>query len=412
MSALRTSALHRRRPRLRAAALLLTALLVASCGDDSSPAPSQTKADGRGDGCVTDFSPDKDYFPVKSTVRHAKNFSVRYEKSYQVLTVAQPYPNAKPESYVLVKCGAPKPSLTGDLAKAQQITVPVHSLYSMSTTHLPLLTATDRLGVLTGVADTSLVTTPEVRARVKAGKVAEYAKGGTINTEKVIAARPDVLLTQGSDDPHYPKLRAAGIPVVADAEWLEPTPLGRAEWVKATAALTGAEERADRVFHDVETAYTEAARQAAQARTPVGVLSGSMFQGTWTMAAGGSYVGTLIKDAGGTYPWAGDRGTGSLRLSFEAVYAKAGDARLWLTDQKWTSGADILKADSRYGRLAAVRDGEVWSNTKTTTPEGGNDFYERGVLRPDLILSDMAAILHPDLARNHTFTFYEKVPTK
>ncbi|MBH1938396.1 ABC transporter substrate-binding protein [Streptomyces sp. AV19] len=401
----------RRRHRLRTAALLLAGLLVASCGDGSSP--KDAKADGGGRaGCVTDFSSDKDYFPVKSTVTHAENFTLRYEKSYQVLTVKQPYPNAGPESYILVKCGAPKPSLSGDLAKAPQLTVPVRSLYSMSTTHLPLLTATDRADVVTGVADASLVNSGEIRDRIKAGKTAEYAKGGTINTEKVIAAKPDVLVTQGSDDPRYPKLRSAGIPVVANAEWLEPTPLGRAEWVKAMAALTGAEQTAGQVFQDVENAYAQATARAARARKPVDVLSGSMFQGTWTMAAGGSYVGTLIKDAGGTYPWAGDRGTGSLRLGFEAVYAKAGGARLWLTDQPWKSGGDITKADSRYGRLAAVRDGEVWTNTRTAGGEGGNDFYERGVLRPDLILDDMTAILHPELAKGHTFVFYEKVPTR
>ncbi len=157
---------------------------------------------------------------------------------------------------MLVKCGAPKPKLTGELASAQQVTVPVKSLYSASTTHLPLLTETGTLDVLTGVASATAISSAQVIERVKAGKVTEYAKDRTLNAETVIGAKPDVLMTQGTDDPQYPKLRQAGIAVVANAEWLEASPLGRAEWVEAMAALTGAEKRAGEVFTTPSRATT------------------------------------------------------------------------------------------------------------------------------------------------------------
>ncbi|MER6998847.1 ABC transporter substrate-binding protein [Streptomyces sp. NPDC000410] len=398
-----------------AAVALLGALglTLSACGDGGRPTADPRASGSAADGCISGFDPAKDYFPVKSTVEHAKNFTLRYEKSYQVLTVKEPYPKGKPESYVLVKCGAPKPKLTGDLAGAPTITTPVKSLYSASTTHLPLLTETGTLDVLTGVANGAFVSSPEVRQRIASGKVTEYAKDNTLDAEKVIGAGPDVLMTQGTDDPQYPKLRQAGIAVVANAEWLEPSPLGRAEWVKAMAALTGAEKRAGEVFDTVESDYAKVAAKAAKAATagkPVKVLPGTMYQGTWSMAAGGSYAGRLIKDAGGTYPWADDTGSGNLQLTFEAVYAKGGDAPVWLVDQPWKSTADATKADRRYGELNAMKAGKVWTNTKAQGPGGGNDFYERGVLRPDLVLADLFAILHPDRAEGHTFTFYAQVP--
>ncbi|MCB5906190.1 ABC transporter substrate-binding protein [Streptomyces pinistramenti] len=395
----------RRSSRPLAAGLLAGALVLTACGGPDKPG-----AEAGREGCIRHFSPDKDYFPVKSKVTHAANFSLRYEKSYQILTVRQPYPQAAPESYVLVKCGAPAPHLTGELAKAQHLTVPVRSLYSASTTQLPLLTETGSAGVLTGVADGTQVVSPDIRRKVDAGRISQYARGGTITTEKVIGAHPDVLVAAGFDDPQYPKLRRAGIPVVSDAEWLESTPLGRAEWIKAMAALTGTERRAGQVFDGVVAGYTKAARAAAGPGKPVKVLSGSMYQGTWFMAAGGSYVGRLIRDAGGTYPWARRTGTGSLQLGFETVYAKGGDARIWLTDQKWRTTADAGAANPRYAHLAAVTDGEVWTNTKALGPGGGNDFYQRGVLHPDLVLADLTAILHPDRLPGHRFTFYRKVP--
>ncbi|MEV4916235.1 ABC transporter substrate-binding protein [Streptomyces tirandamycinicus] len=400
--------------RLQAAAavFLAAALTLTACGGDSTP-PADAGARAAGEGCIEDFDPAVDYFPVKSTVTHARNFTLRYERSYQVLTVKEPFPKGKPESYVLVKCGAPKPKLTGDLAKAQQVVVPVKSLYSASTTHLPLLTETGTLDVLTGVASASAVSSAEVIERVKAGKVVEYAKDHTLDAETVIGAKPDVLMTQGTDDPQYPKLRQAGIAVVANAEWLEPSPLGRAEWVKAMAALTGAEKRAGEVFGTIEGDYRKVAEKGAQAvrsGRPVEVLPGTMYQGTWSMPAGGSYAARLIKDAGGTYPWAGQAGTGGLQLNFEAVYAKGGRAPIWIADQQWKSTADAVKADSRYGQLKALSGGAVWTNTKALGPGGGNDYYERGVLRPDLVLADLFALMHPDLAEGHAFSFYQPVP--
>ncbi|MCX5377393.1 ABC transporter substrate-binding protein [Streptomyces sp. NBC_00091] len=395
-----------------AAVFLAAALTLTACGGESGP-PSDAKAQAAGEGCIKDFDPAKDYFPVKSTVKHAKNFTLRYEKSYQVLTVNEPFPKGKPESYVLVKCGAPKPELSGELASAQQLTVPVKSLYSASTTHLPLLTETGTLDVLTGVASTANISSAQVIERVKAGRVTEYAKDRTLNAETVIGAKPDALMTQGTDDPQYPKLRQAGIAVVANAEWLEASPLGRAEWVKAMAALTGAEKRAGEVFDTVEGDYRKVAEKGAQAVTagkPVEVLPGTMHQGTWYMPAGGSYAAQLIKDAGGTYPWAGEAGTGNLQLNFEAVYAKGGEGPVWLVGEKWKNTADAVKADSRYGQLKAVSGGAVWTNTKALGPGGGNDYFERGVLRPDLVLADLFALLHPDQAQGHAFTFYAQVP--
>ncbi|MGA8547984.1 MAG: ABC transporter substrate-binding protein, partial [Mycobacterium sp.] len=308
-------------------------------------------------GCITHFQPDVDYFPDKSAVTDATNFTLSYHDSYQLLTVKQPYPRGRPESYVLVRCGAPTPQLTGDLAHAQHIIVPVNSVYAASTTQLGMLTELNRADAITGVAD---------------GR----GPAQQINAESVIAAHPGVLLTPGADDPSYAKLRDAGLAVVADAEWLEATPLGRAEWVKALAALTGTEKKANEVYAKVRRDYRAvAAKIAGVHRIPV--LPGTMYQGSWSMPAGGDYAGRLILDAGGSYPWADDTSTGSLQLNFESVYANAGQAQIWLINNNWKTIDDAVAADSRYRELAAVHRGQVWS--------AGNDYWARGAARPDLV---------------------------
>lgn len=382
------------------------ALSVGACAP-SSDKPSDTSASDK-PGCISDFDPSADYFPDKSAVQDATNFTISYHNSYQVLTVNQPYPNGSPQSYVLVRCGVPAPTLTGDLAHAPQITVPVSTLYSASTTHLGMIDELGQTDVVSGLANTANAVNPQIRRRIDAGKIADYAPGQQINVESVIAGHPDVLVTQGTDDPSYAKLRDAGINVVADAEWLEATPLGRAEWVKVFAALTGTEKKAGETYRRLRDDYRNVAAKTAGVR-PAEVLPGTMYQGTWSVPAGGDYAGRLIVDAGGDYPWSRDPNTGSLQLSFESVYAKAGHAPVWLVSTDWRTLDDALAADNRYGELTAVRDGQVWSATKAIGPGGGNDYWERGVARPDLVLADLVAILHPELTPNHRFEFYRQV---
>src|SRR5690625_978811 len=345
---------------LRVVPALVVALAttLAGCSVDHAPDSSSPRP-----GCITDFDPDTDYFPDKSALSEATNFRLKYHRSYQVLTVLRPYLGGEPVSYVLVRCGAPAPQLTGELAGAQRIAVPVGSLYSGSTTHLAMITELDQAGVVTGVASPAAVADPQIRRRIDAGQTVGYASGGQLNIEAVLGAAPDVLVTQGIDDPGHPKLREAGIPVVADAEWLEPTPLGRAEWVKMFAALTGTERQAQQSYQAIRESYRTLAAKAATAE-PAQVLVGTMHSGSWSMPTGASYSGRLVADAGGGYPWLADDGPEHRQLNFESVYARAGDAPVWLVTDDWRTVGDAVAQDSRYGELAATRSGQVWSATK------------------------------------------------
>lgn len=382
------------------------AVALTACSTTAAP-PRETAVSARD--CVTDFSATTDYYPVKSEIDHAKNFTLTYHGTHQVLEVKQPAPGRPPERYVLHRCGTPAPELSGDLAGAQVIETPVDRLYSESTTHLAMLAEIEKTEVVTGVANGSYVSNEEIRRRVADNQITVFAPNGTVDAEVVIAGKPDILVTGGADDPSHPTIQQAGIPIVANAEWLEETPLGRAEWIKMMAALTGGEQRANEVFDRIEQDYTTLADRARTAE-PVTVLPGQMFSGTWSIPAGEAFGSLFLNDAGGTYAWADTPGTVSLQLSFEEVLARGRDAEVWLMSiNTINTKADITAADPRYAEFAAFQGDRVWNTNGRITPEGGNDYWERGTARPDLVLADLVKILHPDLVPDHELIFYSKV---
>ena len=390
-------------PLARAAALAV--LLVPSGSLLAAPPANQKK------GCIERFDPGTDYFPEKAVIGDASGFSVEYHKSYKVLTVSRAYPDGPAERYVLLQCGAPRPALAGELASAPVIPVPIKSLFSASSTHLPLLVDLGRLEVLTGVGAFSLVTSAPVEARIRAGAITEFGVRGTIDTERVVVAHPDILMTGGDLSASYVTLRAAGIPVVANVEWLETTPLGRAEWVKYMGLFLNEERQATSLFDGVRQRYRALLKrvESIPEKDRPRVMTGGGPHGQFFIAGGRSYVATMIRDAGGRYVWAENTATGTPVVDLEVQIRRAADADIWINGGKWRKKADVLADEPRYAAFKAYRDGQLWVYERRLGPTGANDYWSRSVTRPDLMLADLIKIFHPRLMADHQFEWYMQV---
>lgn len=367
------------------------------------------------DGCITSFSPDVDYFPEKVTIEDATGFVVEYHKHYKVVTVLKPWSGAEqPFKYVIVQCGAPAPTDVGD---ALVIEAPVEDVIAMSTTQLPHLEKLDLLDRLLGLDSFLYVNNPKVRKLIAAGALVEIGSGAEVNIEKTIAAQPDLVMTYGSGDPQYdahPKLLEAKIPTVLNAEYMEGTPLGRAEWIKFTALFFNKEAKAQEAYATMKQRYQEVAAKVQAVTTKPTVISGMASKDKWRVPGGGSYAARLILDAGGTYLFADDTSAGSLSLSFEEVYDKAVKADVWLLNAypPYESVEAILKEEPRYAGMAALKNGNVWNNDKRVNENRGNDYWETGVGNPDLLLADLVKILHPELLPDHELVFWRQIPAE
>ncbi|MCB1777838.1 MAG: ABC transporter substrate-binding protein [Candidatus Competibacteraceae bacterium] len=364
--------------------------------------------------CLERYDPTIDYFPEKATLTYAKGFTLEYFKHYKVITVTTPWPAAKESfRYVLVQCGAPTPAGFTD---AQVIPIPVRSIAVLSTTHLPHLEMLNALDRLVAVGSYQNVYSPAVRQWIAAGKVAQVGRGPGINLEMILDLRPDLVTAVGHDQPQYnthPLLRHAGVNVAINSEYVEPTLLGSSEWLKFTAAFLNRDGLAQRRFAEMAERYEALAAQVRDgpAVEKPSVFSGFLDRDVWYVPSGGSSIARLIADAGGRYLWANDAHRGSLPLSFEVVFERAGDADVWLaSDLDWFTRADLLAANARYGAFKAFRNRRVYNQNARLNENKANDYWEAGIVEPDVVLADVIKILHPDRLPDHRLKYYRWLP--
>jgi iron complex transport system substrate-binding protein len=370
--------------------------------------PEQNLAEG----CVPEgqFDSSVDYFPEKVDLQYTDNFTVEYFNNYKLVTVETPWPGATESAqYVLVQCGTPAPD---GFLDEQIIPVPVGSIVTMSTSYLPFLDSLGLLDRLVGLDDDSFVYNPSVLAMSEEGKLVTIGYGSGVNVEQALDLAPDLVMTYSAGFAEYdahPVLIEAGLKVVLNAEWMDTSPLGRAEWGKFMAVFFNKEAQASAQFDEIAQQYNEMKALAAGADATPTVFSGTPFQGVWAMPGGESFAAAFFRDAGADYLWADDDSTGSLMLDFEAVYERAQDADLWLNVGFIFSLEDLQTADARFADFAAFQNGAVWNNDARMSPGGGLDFYESAVARPDLVLADLIKIFHPDLLPDHEPVYYRQL---
>jgi iron complex transport system substrate-binding protein len=399
--------------------LLPLGLLLTACVAPVPVAPANPPAAVRAaappitnltEGCVTAFDPTLDYFPEKVALIHTMGFTIEYFKSYKLITVPSPFPGGEPQTYLLVQCGAPIPTgVTAD----QTIEVPVKSIVTTSTTFLTTLDELDLLDRLVGLDEATYVSNPTVRAMAEAGKLRMIGVGAGVNLEQAIDLQPDLIMTVSTGNAEFdahPKLLEAGLKVVLNAEWMESSPLGRAEWSKFIAAFFNREAAAETIFAEHVARYAELAKLVATAETKPTVFVNVFSRSAWSIPGGHTYIARFLADAGADYLWADETTNERLQLAFEEVYDRAQAADFWVnTGRNATTLAELLAEDSRYADFAAVQQGNVWNNNATLGPGGGNLYWEVGVTQPDVILADLVKIFHPDLLPEHELVYYHQL---
>lgn len=349
-------------------------------------------------------------------VSYASGFSIDDREDHYILTLNNPWPGADTSfTYILLKTNANGRSveeLEASYTNADAIfSVPVQSIVVTSTTHIPSL---DLLGVadrLVGFPNLDYISSETTRKLISEGKIQELGQNESINTEVLIELNPDVVVGFAVDGANstFSTIEKTGIPVIYNSDWTETHPLGKAEWIKYFGLLFGKEHLADSIFRNIERDYHRAKEVAARSDSKPTVLSGAMYRDVWYMPQGNSWAAQFIRDANGTYLWEDSEGTGSLSLSLETVLVKGKKAEYWIGPGQFVSKQQFNEAHSVYGQFDALKNDRVYSFTKRKGETGGVVYYELAPNRPDLVLKDIIAILHPELLPDHQLFFFSKV---
>ncbi len=337
---------------------------------------------------------------------------IEEKDNYYRVVIRDPWQNTRGTEleYFLLPRGETNP---GTLDESRVIHVPVERMICMSTTHVAMLSALGATDLLAGVSGPNLLYDTLIRKAVASGSVRDVGYEGNLNNELIVALKPDLVMAYGVADPssgQLGKLSSLGIRVIYNADYLEEHPLSRAAWIRLFGLLTGRKEKADSLFAEVSLRYSDlAARVRKSAGQRPAVLLGAPWEDVWYVSPANSYTGRLIEDAGGDYLFSDLTEANSVPFSVEAVFRRAADADVWINPGTAESLEEISVADHRLSRLPVCREGGVWNNRKRITPAGGNDYWETAVVRPDILLMDMVAILHPEMLPGYTHYFYRRL---
>jgi len=344
-------------------------------------------------------------------IKYAKNFSLEYKEGYKLLSVKTPE-SATLVQYALVPKGSFPQVNEPD---AIVIDTPIEKIITLSSTYYPMLEQIGQLDSVVGIDDGTYTYNETIRKKLDKSEIAVVGGDGfsaKLNLEKVIELSPDILMAPylNAQVLEEAKLKEAKQTLILNADYLENSPLGRAEWGKFIAAFYDLEDLASQQFDQVVARYEEAKTLAAGVDQKASVFVNTAFQGSWYMPGKESYIAELLQDAGANYLFAElVEGTGASPLAFEIVYEKAKDADYWLNIGFSSDINALLSEDARYGEFKAVAEGKVYNNNARVNPNGGTDYYEGGVANPDLVLKDLVKIFYPDLLPDYELFYYTKV---
>jgi iron complex transport system substrate-binding protein len=329
-------------------------------------------------------------------VKHAVGFDIEDHEKFKKLIIKSPYPNAKQAlEYFLI----PKvQNIPEELNDAKIIRTPIETMVVTSTTHIPMLELLNVEESLVGFPNLPYISSKKTRDRINKNKIKELGNEQNLNTEVLLDLQPDIVVGFAMSSSNvYSSIEKAGITVLLNGDWLEETPLGRAEWIKFFAVLFNKEQDGEFIFNEIEKKYMEAMEIAKKSINKPSVLSGVLFKDVWNLPAGESFVAQFLKDANTNYLWSDSKGKGSLSLSFETVFTKGQHADFWIAPGHYNSLEQLLNANEHYKEFDAFSSKNIFSFANTIGENGGVLYYELAPIQPHIVLKDIIKITHPEL---------------
>lgn len=287
-----------------------------------------------------------------------------------------------------------KKELEEEYGESEIIRTPLQRMTLTASCHGYLLDQIDASGNIAVYCDADYVTFNGIRALLDNNSIVNGGNSMAPNIETILSKQSDAIWISPFENASAGNIESLPIPIIYCADYMETSPLGRAEWMKFYGRLVDKAALADSLFNLVVNRYDSIKHVGlgfeSQPDHSLSLMSELPYQATWYVPGGSSTMGILYKDAGYDYPWAEDNHSGSLALSSEIVLSKAQDTDIWVfkyyEDHEYT--LDELKSQNKfYSQFKAAKEGNVFGcNTSLT------DYYDVVPFRPDILLEEIKNI--------------------
>lgn len=349
-------------------------------------------------------------------VKYAKGFSLSYTNNHKVINIQNFDASRSQFKYILYQ----KDSIDSLISvisdeNTKFIKIPITSIVCLSTTHLAFIEFIDEIESIKGISYKKYVYSPKINRLINEGRIIDVGIEQNLNIEAILELKPEVVMVygvEGISTHNYKKLEEQGLNVIYCSEYLEETPLGKAEWVKFFAAFYNKEQLVNQKFEQIADDYNRykmLVNSSWAVQNKPTVILNMALEGLWFVPAENSFMARFFKDAGAIICLAPSGAKSSLSFSFEAVLDKCNNADFWLHTGTANSLKDILNADKRYANFSAFKRGNVYNNNNRVNADGGNDYWESGVVYPNIILKDLIKIFHPEIISDYELYYYKKL---
>lgn len=317
---------------------------------------------------------------------------------------------------------------TGARCTTDTVRTPVEKSAVFIAPHCQLMYELGCQQAIRGVCDLDYINIPDVKKRAALSgntsaqnPIVDCGSSMAPDIERIIALKPEaILLSPFENSGGYGKLDKLHVPIIEAADYMESSPLGRAEWMKfygmlfkkdgnapKTALAASCEPKADSLFAKIEKEYLKLKAEAAGYPKGLSILTERKTGNVWYVPGGKSTMGILLRDAHARYIFADDTHIGSLSMSPEQIIAKGNQVDVWAF--KYFGGNALTKQNllaeyQGYQALKAFQTGTVYETDTSCEP-----YFELTSFHPEILLCEFIILSHPEAGDKFgKLRFYKK----
>ena len=263
-----------------------------------------------------------------------------------------------------------------------------------------------------GVLEDALVgvTTPaegwyidEVKQGMAAGKIAFLGNSSSIDFERLKQQQPELVLTW--DHAIIPMLDELGIPCSITSTPVAMCLNARMRFVQFLAPFFNREKEAEAFFDRVNQALIDIREQTAGCGHPPKVMWGDIYEKRVLVEPGNAWVGELVGLAESDYLFDDVYGTSCIEIAVERFLYSGEEADILFTyrtpDSGVTSKAALARMNPLLADIRPIKKGRVYAPMPHYVQSGD---------RLDEILTEIAAILHPEAYPDFTYRYFTELP--